>query len=106
MASVVETLMARAAARPEALAYLDAERAIGYRELLRRTGLAAAWLWQQGVRPDDVVALSLEAPARAARAGLYLFYGAAYLGAAVLPLYPGLSLKERGEYRRRYGASW
>src|SRR4051812_38575844 len=104
MGSVVDNLMAQVAARPEAPAYIDAEGAISYGELLRQTELAAAWLWRQNVRPDDIVALALEAPSRAARAGLYVLYGAAYLGATLLPFYPDAPLQGRRPLAARYGA--
>jgi acyl-CoA synthetase (AMP-forming)/AMP-acid ligase II len=104
MESLVENLVAQAAARPGAPAYVDGHGELSYGELLERARRAAAWLRERGVRPDGVVALTLEH--ESARASLFLFYGAAYLGATLLLFFPEIPLKGRRELGARYGARW
>jgi len=103
MDSIFSSLAARAAAQPEAPAFIDGKGVLTYRELLEGAEQAAQRLWQQGVRARARVALPLGGRAAGARRTLKLFYGLAYLGAVVLPLYPEMAPAARAALPRRYG---
>jgi len=105
MQSIVANLLANAAARPHAASYVDGGRVVSYRQLAEGVERAAAGLWRRGVRPGELVALDFEeASAESALRSLFLFYGACWLGAAILPLYPEVPAADHEPLMRRYGA--
>src|SRR5438045_3359764 len=104
MGSVVTNLLAQAAERPEAAAYVDESGVLTYRELAHNVERAAALLSHRGVRAGDVFGLSIRDDAEAARHGLYLLYGLGWIGAAVLPLYPEMPRSSWQPLLDRFGA--
>jgi fatty-acyl-CoA synthase len=74
-------LLARnVAQRGDAIAFIDGEREISYREFDRMAAHTAAWLHQQGVRPGDRVAVWLVNRME----WLAMYFGLARLGAAMM----------------------
>ncbi|MCC6473327.1 MAG: acyl--CoA ligase [Burkholderiales bacterium] len=106
MDTLVSRLLAHAAVRPEAPAYIDASGALGYAMLCERMRAAAAWLHHRGVRAGEVVALPLDAAAMDARRALWLYFGLARLGAVVLPFNSGVPPARRAELCAAFGARW
>jgi acyl-coenzyme A synthetase/AMP-(fatty) acid ligase len=91
---------------PAAPALIEHRRTVSYGELLRGARAGAAWLHEHGVRAGATVALSLEpAPALTVRQ-VCLIYALACLGAALLPLYPGVPAALRGPLAARFNARW
>ncbi len=99
---MIEELIAWAQAAPRAPALIDAERSTSYGELLEQVRASATRLAQRGVQAGDTVALPL------GQAGFHdevaRFYGAAWLGAGVLPLYPDVSPARRNALQAAFGA--
>ena len=69
---------------PDAIAVLDGDRAVTYRELHRHARVLAGHLWRQGVRPGERVGLRLGRSIEEIAAML----GVVGLGAAYVPLDP------------------
>ena len=88
MGGVLRRLWHFAEVQPEAPAFIDQRGSTSYGELRRRVQAMAGWLHERGVRSGDVVAVVLERNLDNALASLEQFYALAYLGAAVLPIYP------------------
>jgi non-ribosomal peptide synthetase component F len=103
--SVVSRLLAYAARQPEAPAIIDERGTLSYLEFSRSVVAAAGRLHQLGVRTGDTVAVTLGAGSDAALLGSIL-YGAGYLGAAVLPLYPDFPPMRRDWLAQRFAAKW
>lgn len=104
--SQVEALLRNACAAPHMPAYMDSLGALDYGSLSTAARRAAAWLHAQGVREGDTAALAMDFSATGARRALELFYGCAWLGAAVLPLYPDVPQKARIDLVARFKAAW
>jgi amino acid adenylation domain-containing protein len=83
-ARVPDLVRAQAARTPDAVAVSAGESALTYRQLVDRAGVVARWLRGAGVRPGQVVAVSLERSADLVAALL----GILDAGAAYLPLDP------------------
>jgi acyl-CoA synthetase (AMP-forming)/AMP-acid ligase II len=104
MNSIVSILERHAASRPDAIAVIDYGRVIKYGALYDRVLAAAAWMHEIGVRPGDIVALSLETSPESSLRYLQFFYAAAYLGTVILPIYPGVPIPSRIERVTRFRA--
>lgn len=105
-ASVCAALALHAATRPQAPAYVDNEGVTGYGDLHMVSRRAAGWLARQGVRPGDIVALSLDAGVRSAGGAAAMLYAIGYAGAVCLPLPPETPLAVRVALLERFGAAW
>ena len=106
MDTVIGRVLENAESRPEALAFIAGDRRLTYGELCRPVRPAAAWLYRFGVRAGDVVALSLGESDLSGVRSIRALYALAYLGAAILPLYPDVPLSRRRELIDRFGARW
>jgi fatty-acyl-CoA synthase len=79
--TTMPALLARnVAAHGDALAFIDGEREITYREFDQMVQRSAAWLHQQGIRPGDKVAVWLVNRME----WLALYFGLARIGAALM----------------------
>ena len=97
LAPDVNGLLARAAAHPSGVTFLDLEERevrLGWDEVRGRARRAAAALCEMGVCPGDRVALVL----RTEPAFLDAFLGALLAGAVPVPLYPPVRLGRLEEY--------
>lgn len=103
-ATVVALLLAQAEAQPEGKAFIDRAGTLTYGQLAQGAGAAAAWLAAQGVKPGDRIALSLFYQPANPLGALELFYGAAWLGAVILPVFPDVKPERRKKVAERYGA--
>jgi acyl-coenzyme A synthetase/AMP-(fatty) acid ligase len=104
--TIVEALLRHASAEPAQPAYIDEQGSISHATLWDATARRADWMFRQGVRPGEVVALSLDVDLQGARRAVELFYAAAYLGAVVLPLQPEVPQAACEELMSRFGARW
>ncbi len=100
MESVVSSLIHFAESQPEALAFIEGRNRVNYRALRGHVEAAAAWLHDAGIRPGETVALSLDWSQKS----LSLFYGLAYLGAVILPLYPTGAIESQIALVERFNA--
>lgn len=81
LATTVSALLARnVVEHGDAIAFIDGERRIGYREFDRMVRHSAAWLHAQGVRPGDRVAVWLVNRIE----WLSLYFGLSRMGAALM----------------------
>src|ERR1044072_9366203 len=103
--SLVSRLLAHASSHPGDLAIVDGRWRVTCGELDRRILAAASRLDAMGVRSGGTVALCLCAGAECAD-WLCAFYGAEYIGATVLPLYPDVPQAGRQELVRAFGTRW
>ncbi len=103
---MIGNLVAGAEARPEAPALAGRGWSVGYGALLLGARARAAWMHRRGVRAGDTVALSLERDAAQIVRQVELFYALAWLGAPILPLYPGVPAAARAAIVARFGARW
>jgi fatty-acyl-CoA synthase len=90
-------LLARAAAHPSGVTFLDLrerETTLGWAEIHRRARRVAAALAARGISPGDRVAIVL----RTEPAFLDAFFGALLAGAVPVPLYPPVRLGRMEEY--------
>lgn len=78
--TLVSLLAPRLAELPDAPAIIEGARAFSWREFAAMSEAAAGWLWQQGVRPGDRVALWLVNRTE----WLALQFGLARIGAAAM----------------------
>ncbi len=83
-ARVAGLVFGHAASRPDAVAIIDGDAEISYREVARRIRLATRVLDDAGVRPGDVVAIMLDRSAVVP----VLFLALEELGAMYLPVEP------------------
>lgn len=104
--NLVSRLLAHASARPRDEAIVDERKTVTYGELARRVLGAAARLDALGVRAGDTVALSFGASREHAVDFTSALYGAGYLGAAILPLYPDVPEGRRRDLVGTFGARW
>lgn len=104
--SLVSLLLARAATHPDDAAIVEERRTVHYGELGRRILSAAGGLHALGVRRGDTVAFSFGNSAEHAVDFVSAIYGAGYLGAAVLPLYPDVLVERQRELVEVFGARW
>jgi long-chain acyl-CoA synthetase len=104
--SLVSLLLARAASHPDDPAIVEEQRTVHYGELGRRILSAAGGLHALGVRRGDTVAFSFGNSATHAIDFVSAIYGAGYLGAAVLPLYPDVLVERQRELVGVFGARW
>ena len=96
-APTVSALLARAAAHPSGVTFVDLrerETRYAWAQVLARARRAAAELARRGVRPGDRVAIVL----RTEPAFLDAFFGALLAGAVPVPLYPPVRLGRMEEY--------
>ncbi len=105
-ATPLACLLAFARETPEASALFSQGRAISYQQLGAGAARAAAWLHTQGVRHGDTVATLLEPVAGELLHQIELLYGIAWLGAVILPIYPGSAPAWRGQIVAHMGAAW
>lgn len=104
--SLISRLLAHASARPGDAAIVDEQGTLAYGELARRALGAAARLHALGVRAGDTVALSFGTSPERAADFISVLYGAGYLGAALLPLYPGVPQARRQALIEHFAARW
>jgi acyl-CoA synthetase (AMP-forming)/AMP-acid ligase II len=102
----LDALLRHGACRPRAPAYIDSLGVLDYGTLCAAARRGATWLHGQGVRAGDTVALAMDASPAGARRALELFYAAAWLGAAVLPLYPDVPQLARIGLIARLHPAW
>lgn len=93
--SVLARIEAQAAARPDALAVVDGDRALTYAALWAATGERAAQLREAGAGPGERVALALDKSIDWITSAI----AAWRCGAAWMPLDPGLPEKRRAAMR-------
>jgi acyl-coenzyme A synthetase/AMP-(fatty) acid ligase len=79
---------------------------VTYAELLQGVCARAAWLHAAGIRASDTVSLSFNEPADSLQQQVETFYALAWLGAAVLPLYPEMKEERRAALVDQLGAQW
>ncbi len=97
MTTLAEMLAGRAEDSPDQLAYTFDGRHWTYVEVWEEAGRAASWLAATGVRRGDRVLIALEnGPAFFAA-----FYGAQWLGATAVPVFPGLGEAQRARFAER-----
>lgn len=104
--SLVSRLLAQASAHPGDAAIVDERRTVTYGELARRVLGAAARLAALGVCAGDTVAISFRESRDQVVEFTSVLYGAGYLGAAVLPLYPDVLEGRRRELVAALNARW
>lgn len=73
----------RAARTPDAIACIDGETSLSYRDLNRRANQLAAWLRDAGIGPEQIVGIAARGPAL-----LIAMLGTLKAGGAFLPLDP------------------
>ncbi len=101
MSTLAEMLARRAEDSPDQLAYTFDGRAWTYAEVWEEAGRAASWLAASGVYHGDRVLIALEnGPAFFAA-----FYGAQWLGATAVPVFPGLGEAQRARLAERSRAA-
>ncbi len=101
MSTLAEILARRAHDSPDQLAYTFDGRAWTYAEVWEEAGSAASWLATSGVHHGDRVLIALEnGPAFFAA-----FYGAQWLGATAVPVFPGLGEAQRARLAERSRAA-
>jgi long-chain acyl-CoA synthetase len=104
--SLVSRLLAEAEAHPDRDAIVDERGKATYGELACRILGAASRLHALGVRAGDTVALSFGESREQVVEFVSVLYGAGYLGAALLPLYPDVPQARRAELVAAFGARW
>ncbi len=99
---MLSLLLDHAGSRPDAPAIVGTSAVLTYGEVAASAAAGSTWLARQGVKPGDTIALSLfaENPIN----GMALLYGAGWLGAAVMPLFPDVPLDRRTSVAERHGA--
>lgn len=105
-ATPVECLLAWGARRPHQAALLGVDGQVSYGELASKVRAAATWLAAQGVQAGDTVALSLEDTPTLRVDQIALCWGVALLGAALLPLYPGVASSRAQMLMQHFGVRW
>jgi acyl-coenzyme A synthetase/AMP-(fatty) acid ligase len=105
-ASLVGRLLAHASSHPGEAAIVDERHAVTYGELARGILAAAGRLDALGVRTGDTLALSFGASPERTDDFVSVLYGAGYLGAAILPLYPDVPTARKRQLAETFGARW
>jgi acyl-CoA synthetase (AMP-forming)/AMP-acid ligase II len=104
--TIVEALARHAVVMPAQPAYIDGQGSLSHAELWTAARRRAAWMFRQGVRPGEVVALAFEPDTFSARRAIENLYAVAYLGAVALPLYPEVPQAACVEVMTLLGAQW
>lgn len=104
--TIVQSLADFAAHTPRAPAFVDATGVLDFGDLWDAARRRAAWLFRQGVRAGDVVAISFDADPALARRPVEQIYAAALLGAVALPLQPEVPQAACEEVMAHFGARW
>ena len=105
-ATPVECLLEWARLKPQQAALVGFEQRVTYGELANEVRLAAAWLSGQGVHAGDTLAISLDAEPALLLHQLALCWGAALAGAALLPLYAGVTEIRAQTLLQHFEAGW
>lgn len=105
-ATPLACLLAFARQTPDAVALAQHSHVTTYSRLVQNVAHAASWLRTQGVRQGDTVATLFEPLAPELLDQIALYYGLAWLGAAILPIYPGSAPAWRGQILAHMGAAW
>ena len=104
--SPLDCLRAWAIRKPDAtaVARLDCKRS--YSELLLGIQRAATWLHGQGVRQNHTVGTRFASHFDETLHQIELAYAIGWLGATLLPLYPGTAAEQVGPVLRRFCVDW
>ena len=102
MTNVADVLTRHAAERPWAVAIIENDAAIHFCTLEQMVWRAAWYLHRAGIRPNDVVGVSLPQSA----AYLVAMFGLARIGAVSTSLPSSDPAALRESFRRRFGISW
>ncbi len=104
--SPVARLVEWARTRPDAPAFVNHQGTVTYAALLRAVRAQARRLHAWGVRRKDTVAIAFVTQPEQTVQQIAQFYAIAWLGAAILPLYPEVPTALHGQLAALFGAQW